>query len=325
MNAKMTTSLTSICLLLVFSLPVHAAPGPQLNTPEHEMAAATMCDEFVYPGSGRQAVLLIHGTGSTAEESWDLAYRNALSADGFGVCTVTLPERAVGDVDVTLEYAVYAARYAYQQSGKKIAIIGHSQGGYIAAWIAKFWPDVAKNATDIISLAGTMQGTQVANIACVAGACLPVEWELSVGSQHTSALINAPFQPMTAAFTSIGSLLDELVIPQPLASTLPGASNIMVQTVCPLHVTEHALLLVDAVAYALVLDALTHKGGAVASRISPLVCLQLFMPETDLLAAEGLVGSAIGLTTGLVDVTMFVDEEPPLPDYAEPYANPGTQ
>lgn len=42
---------------------------------------------------------------------------------------VTLPNRAVGQFTTSAQYAVYAARYAYEVSGQKIAIIGHSQGG----------------------------------------------------------------------------------------------------------------------------------------------------------------------------------------------------
>src|ERR1700746_2620137 len=140
----------------------YADPGPALTVPESDLAAAAWCDPTLLPGTNRQAVLLIHGTGSTPDEAWGWGYQKALTADGFAVCTVTLPDRAVGNFTISAEYAVYAARYAYKLSGRKIAIIGHSQGGTITAWITKFWPDVARNATDVIALAGPMQGTQAA-------------------------------------------------------------------------------------------------------------------------------------------------------------------
>jgi pimeloyl-ACP methyl ester carboxylesterase len=236
---------------------------------------------------------------------------------------VTLPNRAVGDFTVSAEYAVYAARFAYQRSGRKIAIIGHSQGGIIAAWIAKFWPDVARNATDIISLAGPMQGTALANTICVAGSCTPLTWQLRVGSQHTAALSNVPLQK-GAAMTSISSQFDEIVFPQPLASTLPGASNIMLQNICPLRATEHGLLLADAIGYALVLDALRHDGGAVAARIPRLLCLQQTLPGANMTAAAQFLPTITALALGLTDVRMFVPSEPALPPYAAPYANPGS-
>jgi pimeloyl-ACP methyl ester carboxylesterase len=302
--------------------PAAADPGPPLTVPEPLLAAAAWCDPSVTPASGKQAVLLIHGTGSTPAEAWGWGYMNALPADGFGVCTVTLPNRAVGEFTESAQYAVYAARYAYKQSGQKIAIVGHSQGGTIAAWITKFWPDVARNATDVITLAGPMQGSDLANTICVSGWCTPLTWQLRVGAQHMAALMNSPLQ-QGAAITSISSQLDEIVFPQPLASTLPGASNILLQSICPLRTTEHGLMLADAVAYALVLDALRHDGGASASRISPLLCLQQTLPGADMTGAALFLPTITALALGLTDVRMFVPSEPPLPAYAAPYANPG--
>lgn len=149
------TFFTSFFMLLISSSFSFAAEsGPLLTIPEDELAAAAWCDPSVAPGSNKQTVLLIHGTGSTPDESWGWGYQNALPKDGFAVCTVTLPERAVGDISISVQYAVYAARYAFEKSGHKIALIGHSQGGFIAVWIAKFWPDIAKKTTDVISLAG---------------------------------------------------------------------------------------------------------------------------------------------------------------------------
>jgi triacylglycerol lipase len=309
-------------LCLITARTAHAASGPPLTVPEAQLAAATWCDPSLAPGSGRQAVLLIHGTGSTPHEAWGWGYANALPAEGFGVCTVTLPSRAIGNLTVSAEYAVYAARHAHRQSGRKIAIVGHSQGGFIAAWIAKFWPDVARNATDIISLAGPMQGSNLANTICAAGSCTPLTWQLRIGSQHTAALVNAPRQA-GAALTSISTQLDEVVFPQPLASTLPGASNISLQQICPLRTTEHGLILADAVGYALVLDALRHDGGAVASRIPRTMCLQQTLPGADMTAASQFVPTIVALALGLTDVSMFVASEPPLPSYAAPYGNPG--
>jgi hypothetical protein len=247
----------------------------------------------------------------------------ALPIDGFGVCTVTLPDRAVGNFTISAEYAVYAARYAYKQSGSKIAIVGHSQGAFIAVWIAKFWPDVARNATDIISLSGPIQGTDLANTICVGGSCTPLTWQLRVGSQHSAALVNAPIQN-GASITSIGSRLDEIVYPEPFASYLSGASNIMLQDICPLRTTEHGLMLADAVGYALVLDALHHSGGAAVSRIPWTLCFQEAMHDADLTGAAEFIPTLTALALGLTDVTMFVPSEPPLPPYAAPYGNPSS-
>ncbi len=318
---SVSPSIACALLCLTALRPAAADPGPPLTVPQALLSAAVWCDPSVTPGSGRQAVLLIHGTGSTPDEAWGWGYMNALPADGYGVCTVTLPNRAVGEFTESAEYAVYAARVAYQRSGRKIAIVGHSQGGTIAVWIAKFWPDVARNATDIISLAGPMQGSALANSICVAGSCTPLTWQLRIGAQHMAALQNAPLQK-GAAITSIASQFDEVVYPQPLASTMPGATNILLQDICPLRTTEHGLMLADAVAYALVLDALRHDGGAVASRIPFALCLQQTLPGADMTAAARFLPTITALALGLTDVRMFVPSEPLLPAYAAPYGRP---
>lgn len=302
--------------LLVVGGPAGAAepPGPPLSVAPDRLAAAAWCDPSVTPGSGRQAVLLIHGTGSTPDEAWGWGYERALPAAGYGICTVTLPGRAVGDLTVSAQYAVYAARYAYQRSGRPIAILGHSQGGLIAAWIATYWPDVAQHATDVLSIAGPMRGTGLASTICAGGACSPLTWQLRIGSAVVTALGSAP-RP-NVAVTSIGSLQDEIVFPQPFADRLPGAANIMVQGVCPLHVVEHGLLLGDAVGYALVIDALTHDGPARASRVPLATCLQPTLPGADLVAAAPFLRTVVALGVGITDPRAFVTSEPPLPAYA---------
>src|ERR1700712_257739 len=122
------------CLVVGLGVGLASGPAeadgnaPPLTVPTARLAAATHCDTVAESGTGRQTVLLIHGTGATPEEAWSWNYQIALSKAGYGICTVTLPNRALSNFSVASEYAVYAARHAYQRSGRKIAIIGHSQG-----------------------------------------------------------------------------------------------------------------------------------------------------------------------------------------------------
>ncbi|MCW2757988.1 MAG: putative lipase [Nocardioidaceae bacterium] len=293
-------------------------PGPALTVPEAQLAAAVSCDATARSGNARQVVLLIPGTGATAEEAWAWNYERSLPAAGFGTCTVQLPERSLGDFTVSAQYAVYAARHAYQLSGKPIAILGHSQGGLMAVWIAKFWPDVAAHASDVIGLAADVRGTQLANTLCTAGSCAPIAWQMARGSHLTNAATNAPL-PSGPAFTSIGSLTDEVVFPQPTVSSFPGVRATMVQDVCPVRVVDHGLLLADAVGYQLVLDALTHAGPAVAARVPRTTCLAVTMPGVDPLGATQFAQTVVALSLGLGDVPGYTTAETPLPAYAQPY------
>jgi pimeloyl-ACP methyl ester carboxylesterase len=262
----------------------------------------------------------VHGTAATPAEAWGWGYQRQLTHDGFGVCTVTLPRRSLGDFTVSAEYAVYAARQAYRRSGnRKIALVGHSQGGAMAVWIAKFWPDIARHASDIVSIAGPLNGTTVANGLCAAGRCAVVAWQLRKGAHTSTALVNAP-KPRGLAITSIATRLDELITPQPAASTMRGARTILVQDICPGRLVEHGLLLGDPAAYALTVDAMTHRGTADERRIDRAVCSQPLLSEADPVGAAGFVTTALNFVNGLLNPLRWVAAEPPLPSYADRYS-----
>ncbi|MCU1643041.1 MAG: hypothetical protein JWN03_3316 [Nocardia sp.] len=293
--------------------------GPALTVAEQQMADAVQCDAGAMSGT-RKTVLLLHGTGGTAQEVWSWNYEKALPDAGFGVCSVSLPDRALGSFAASAEYAVYAARYAYRVSGQPIAILGHSQAGLMAVWIAKFWPDIARSTSDVISFAGPMNGTALADGLCAAGSCSPISWQLGTNSKLTTGFKNAPL-PTGTAFTSIGSLDDEVVFPQPAASTLPGGRTIMIQDVCPGRVVDHGTYLVDAVSYRLVLDALTHDGPADPSRINASACAETVLPGLDPAGLAEFPKTLAALTDGLINPGHWVSEEPELPTYAVPFAS----
>lgn len=124
-------------------------------------------------------------------------------------------------------------------------------------------------------------------------------------------------------YTSIYTLADEFVLPQPRASGLAGARNIAVQSVCPGRPVEHVVMTGDAVAYALVLDALGHPGPATASRVPFPTCLQLTMPGADLVgAAQGAAGFTAKQLAGAACPSP--PSEPPLRCYLDGSCASGT-
>ena len=62
-------------------------------------------------------------------------------------------------------------------------------------------------------------------------------------------------------------------------SALRGASNLVVQDVCPGRRTGHAGLAVDSVSFAALLDAIGHQGSARASRLPASVCAKPFATD----------------------------------------------
>ena len=77
-----------------------AAADPPITVPRGALRAALQCPRrFVH--RTHEPVLLVHGTGLNADESWAWNYELALPPSGFDWCAVTLPNRALGDIQVS--------------------------------------------------------------------------------------------------------------------------------------------------------------------------------------------------------------------------------
>lgn len=302
--------LALMCATVFQAMPAAIAdPG---SVGSRAMEDAVHCDTS---DATKQTVLLVHGTGGTADEVWSWNYEKALKADGFGICTVDLPQRALTDIAESVEYTAHAADVAHRQSGRKIAMIGHSQAGLIIAWLMKFYPEVARVTGDAISLAGPMNGTALADALCASGQCAPIAWQLRTNSQLHQAFERRAL-PADASVTSIGSAFDTVVFPQPESSRLTGARNVTIQDLCPGRPVEHGTLLVDEVTHRLVMDALTHDGPADPARVGGSACAETFMPHLDPGGVGGAGVTLTSLATGLADPATWVSAEPPVPAYA---------
>jgi hypothetical protein len=87
------------------------------------------------------------------------------------------------------------------------------------------------------------------------------------------------------SYTNVYSHASQFVQPNlndtgttPLHGGGGAIANIATQDICPLNVADHLAYYYDPVAYAIVLDALTHPGPADPARIDRSVCTQLSMP-----------------------------------------------
>ncbi|GAB3684485.1 hypothetical protein GCM10028792_35630 [Salinisphaera aquimarina] len=294
------------------------APGPQLDVDPQMLADALECadaTDTVRPG----AVLLVHGTGLTATESWRKTYVPALTSDGYSTCTVRLPMRALSDAQVSSEYVVYALREMYTRYGDRISVITHSQGALEARWAIKFWPDIRDKVDDVIMLSGSSHGTLVADVVCLQKlkGCTESVAQQRPGSQFLAALNNGDETPGDIDYSSIYSYTDEIVVTSALdpSPALAGASNVAVQDICPGRPVMHIPMITDAVAYALARDALDHEGPVDPARIDrKAACTRLV--ARDMTPVDALInvstylpaGASIFLTRGM--------NEPPLMDYA---------
>ena len=99
---------------------------PPLQTDPGELEAALRCGAFDNPG--KPAVLLVHGTFTAGFEQYDWTWRPILEAEGHDVCTVTYPDRGLGDMQRSAEYVVHALRRMHAESGRRVAVIGGAAG-----------------------------------------------------------------------------------------------------------------------------------------------------------------------------------------------------
>jgi triacylglycerol lipase len=276
------------------------------SVPLSRLDGALDCGGGLPDGGGRdEPVLLVHGTSVTPAQNWGWGYRPALQSAGFEVCWVSLPNAALGDIQISAEYAARAVELMNASSGERIDVIGHSQGGVVARWAIKYF-DAGAEVDDYIGFAVPEHGTLSVLSAIRANRCLAPCWQLHPGSRFLIALNEGDETPGTTSFTSIYTANDEFVYPVQ-TSALEGGANVLIQELCPGRPVEHLLMAGDAVTWDLTVDALTHPGSLDLARISRLTCFKLALPGATL------DWPSRGADTSKAE---FIESEPPVKDYA---------
>lgn len=277
-----------ICLAACLGLAAVAAPataatrtrtdtGPSITAPVGKLQAAIDCRGHL-AGARRDPVLLIPGTFGWGEINWGWNYQKLLPARGWPACTVSLPQNGAGDIQPASEYVVYAIRMMARQSGRKVVVMGHSQGGLEARWALRWWPDLRSDVSLLITLATPNHGALYTNTHCAApDSCAASLYQMRTDSAFTRALNRGSTMTWGLPWTSISTTTDTVFVLPPMAS-LAGAENIRVQDLCPGHQVDHVSLAFDGPTSAIVLDALEHSGRAKLSRISRAACQTDTMP-----------------------------------------------
>ncbi len=324
MRVRLTVAAALLACAIV-AAPARAAyappstPGPPLSVPQATLAAALTCEPGVSHAS-RAPVLLVPGTGSNPPDNFGWNYEPAFDKLGIPWCAITLPENANGDIQVAGEYVVYAIRTAYRLAGRRIAIVGHSQGGMVPRWALRWWPDTRAMVDDMIGFAPTNHGTTVAKTACQNG-CSPADMQQENTSNFIAALNSYQETFKGISYTDVYTHDDEEVQPN---SNSNGSSslhtgdgqitNVAVQDVCPTDTVDHlGVGTYDPVAYALAIDALDHAGPADPARVPQSTCTEGLMP-----GVNPVTGPGAGLKALADDETSSsetVTTEPPLACY----------
>jgi hypothetical protein len=267
----------------------------------------------------------------TPEQNYSWNYARAFTAQHRYWCWVTMPGRTLEDIQRSGEFLVHAIRTMYAAAGRRIAVMGHSQGGMSMRWALRFWPDTRAMVDDVIGMAGSNHGTRTLPCGGPRPTCPPADWQQSDKANFIAALNSGAETFAGISYTEIYSHTDEVVTPNASAATSSSSlhtgagmiSNIATQQICPLDVYEHLTVgTIDPVAYALAMDALDHPGPADPSRIRRSVCLQPVQPYADVTnvrTALEVLAAAPGLLTVSLPVNLVgaeeVSAEPPLRCY----------
>jgi hypothetical protein len=235
--------------------------------------------------SDRDPILLVPGTGLTPTTNFSWNHVRAFEAAGLPWCALTLPDNALGDIQVAGEYVVHALRHVSRLSGRKVDVLGFSQGGMVPRWALRFWPDTRALVDDLVGLAPSNHGTVDAQACLVA--CPAAFWQQRTTARFLDALNSGAETFAGIDYTVVYTRFDEVVVPNLDAATGSSSlrtgdgtiANLASQDVCPLNVADHlAMGSYDPVGYAAALDAFDHPGPASAARIPRSVCSQPFHP-----------------------------------------------
>jgi triacylglycerol esterase/lipase EstA (alpha/beta hydrolase family) len=262
-------------------------PGPSLSVPAAMLAKSMSCHGDL-TGDNHVPVLLVPGTWETPDEHYGWNYMPAFDSLNWPYCAVTTPKHAMEDMQISAEYVVYAIRTMSQRTGRRIAILGGSQGGSLPRWALRFWPDTRTMVEDHIGLSPTNHGGQGLVTLCTPN-CAPALWQQLYQSNFVRAMNSGQETFPGISYTEIYTHQDQFATPSSNdsgTSSLHGGGgrilNVALQDVCPGHFADHfKTVTYDAVGYALAVDALTHDGPANRARIDRAVCSEEFHPGVD--------------------------------------------
>ncbi|MBW0529271.1 hypothetical protein O181_068986, partial [Austropuccinia psidii MF-1] len=224
--------------------------------------------------------------GTTGDESWvETPYNEKLASfgKGYDICWANLPDKALGDIQLSAEYLAHGIKYLAQRSpasSHRIHVLGHSQGG-----VNVF--ECLQGSRDTQALRFPFQGIEVSALRCPATkvfrTCVPAVLQLMADSKFMAALNSnkdsesgaRALVPTTSIFSDYDLIIRLEGKNLNVSSWLSGATMIKIQnsTVCGKeHFTEHFEIMVDQAVFGLVSDAILHERPANISNFNEKLC-----------------------------------------------------
>jgi triacylglycerol lipase len=209
-----------------------------------------------------EPVVLVPGTFDAT--NWT-AIGDTLAADGYCVSTFDYGDAGAGSMDLAAQRLDrFVRRELTYTHAARVDIVGHSQGGLVARYYARFLGGASK-IDDLVALAPPNHGTTTplvisgSAIGCIA--CL----QQTAGSDFLARLNAGDGTPPPVDYTVIETRYDLVVTPY-WSALLRGPAdritNVVMQDRCPGDLAGHLNITLDRVAAQWVEDALGHSGPA---------------------------------------------------------------
>lgn len=207
----------------------------------------------------RNPIIIVAGLFGPAFAYQPLASR--LRADGNRVFVYQLPQLGVSDIARSARaFADFVDGVRASTDSAKVDLVAHSEGGLVSRYYIKVLGGLDRVGS-YVSLGTPQYGTAVANILTfyTLGSCLGITAcvQMQIGSPFLAALNAGDDAPGAVRYTTVSTEEDELVRPvSDAALTGRGATNVLLQRLCPHRVVGHVGLILDGAVYTIVRAAL---------------------------------------------------------------------
>jgi pimeloyl-ACP methyl ester carboxylesterase len=254
MRRRALAVVLAVAGLLVAAAPV-SAQTPGVSPPG---ANDFGCRSSAHP----EPVILVHGTFGDMTVSWNL-FSPALKAEGYCVFALDLVKRGMAPMDQSADkLAAFIDEVRTKTGAAKVSLVGHSQGGMLPRYVAKFRGKVGV-IDDIVGLAPSSHGTTNPLAPPLGGLGCPACAEQAAGSPFMRKLNAAPEAPGPIAYTVLSTTHDEVVTPyRSQALTGAAVTNVVLQKKCPEDITDHVGIIYDPIALQWTENALGRPGPA---------------------------------------------------------------
>ncbi|MGY3518105.1 esterase/lipase family protein [Micromonospora sp. PTRAS2] len=237
------------------------AAGPASTAAPAGTRAAGPASTAARVAAAANPVIVVAGLSTPALGYEPLAAR--LRADGFRVSIFQLPGLGFGDIaDSARAFSAYVDQVRAATGAARVDLVAHSEGGLVSRYLIRNLGGGTKVGR-YVSLGTPHYGTYVADIAKFLGlgSCLGIVacQQMAIGSSFLTALNDGDDTPGDVRWTAVRTLQDELVRPVDNATLADGATNVLIQSWCPLRLVGHLGLVLDGTTYTVVRGALTDS------------------------------------------------------------------